>query len=313
MGLLVDGKWQDKWYPTKETGGRFIREDAQFRNWIKSDGSTANTPQAGRYHLYVSMACPWAHRALIMRKLKKLEEVISVSTVEPLMLENGWMFSSQYPDPLYNSKYLYEIYVKAKANYSGRVTVPVLWDIQTESIVNNESAELIRILNREFNDFTSETYDYYPQQLQQQIDRTNEFVYTDINNGVYRAGFATTQEAYNEAVTALFDALDELECQLSEQDYLVGNRLTESDLRLFTTLIRFDPVYVGHFKCNLRRLIDYPNLSAFIQRIYDIPGVSETVDLEFIKRHYYASHRHINPTGIIPKGPIDWIKTKKDK
>ena len=311
MGLLVDGKWHDKWYPTEKTGGRFIREDAQFRNWIKADGSTEYTPQAGRYHLYVSMACPWAHRTLIMRKLKKLEEVISVSTVEPLMLENGWVFSQQYPDPLYDRKYLYEIYLKAKADYSGRVTVPVLWDKQTEMIVNNESAEIIRILNSEFTALTDETYNYYPQELHQQIDRTNEFVYTDINNGVYRAGFATTQEAYEEAVVALFDALDDLEQQLSDQDYLVRNRLTEADIRLFTTLIRFDPVYVSHFKCNLRRLIDYPNLSAFIRRIYDIPGVAETVDIEYIKKHYFGSHRQINPTGVIPKGPVEWLKTKK--
>jgi putative glutathione S-transferase len=311
MGLLVDGKWHDKWYPTEKTEGRFIREDAQFRNRIKSDRSTEYAPQSGRYHLYVSLACPWAHRALIMRKLKRLEEVISVSTVEPMMLDNGWMFSQKYPDPLYNCKYLYEIYVKAKADYSGRVTVPVLWDKETETIVNNESAEIIRIFNSEFNAFTSEKYDYYPQELQQQIDRTNEFVYTDVNNGVYRAGFATTQEAYDEAVTALFDALDELEQQLSDQDYLVGNRLTEADVRLFTTLIRFDLVYVGHFKCNLRRLIDYPNLSAFIRRIYDIPGVSETIDIEFIKKHYYGSHRHINPTGVVPKGPVEWIRNEK--
>lgn len=311
MGLLVNGKWHDKWYPTEKTGGRFIREDAQFRNWIKADGSTAYAPQAGRYHLYVSMACPWAHRALIMRKLKRLEQVISVSTVEPLMLENGWMFSQKYPDPLYDRKYLYEIYVKANADYSGRVTVPVLWDKETETIVNNESAEIMRILNSEFDAFASETRDFCPQELRQEIDRTNEFVYTDINNGVYRAGFATTQEAYDEAVTALFDALDELEQRLSEQDYLVGNRLTEADVRLFTTLIRFDLVYVGHFKCNLRRLIDYPNLSAFIRRIYDVPGVSETIDIEFIKLHYYGSHRHINPTGVVPKGPVKWITAEK--
>jgi len=310
MGLLVDGKWHDKWYPTEQSGGRFIREDAQFRNWIKSDGSTEYEPQAGRYHLYVSMACPWAHRSLIMRKLKKLETVISVSTVEPLMLENGWSFNQKYPDPLYNSRYLYEIYLKAKTSYSGRVTVPVLWDKQTQTIVNNESAEIIRILNSEFNRFAPESDDYYPQALSQEIDRTNEFVYTDINNGVYRAGFATTQEAYDEAVTALFDALDELEQRLSDQDYLVGNRLTEADVRLFTTLIRFDLVYVGHFKCNLRRLIDYPNLSAFVRRIYDLPGVSETIDIDFIKTHYYGSHRHINPTGVVPKGPIDWIRNK---
>lgn len=312
MGRLVDGVWQDVWYDTVETNGRFKRSVSQFRNWITADGSAGPTgeggfkAEAGRYHLYVSLACPWAHRTLIFRKLKKLEELISLSVVDALMLSNGWEFKGDNggtPDHLFGSKTLWQVYVRADPTYTGRVTVPVLWDKQKNTIVSNESAEIIRMFNSAFNDLTGSTTDFYPEELRAEIDALNTRVYDAVNNGVYKAGFATTQEAYDEAVTALFAMLDELEDRLGSRRYLFGKRLTEADWRLFTTLVRFDPVYVGHFKCNIRRIVDYPNLSGYLRDLYQVPGVAETVDLNHIKQHYYQSHRMINPTGIVPIGP----------
>ncbi len=312
MGLLVNGVWQDQWYDTKSTGGRFERTVTSFRSWITPDGSAGPSGEAGfkaerdRYHLYVSLACPWAHRTLIVRKLKKLEDFISVSVVHPLMLEEGWTFDT-YPaatgDTLFGKKRLYEIYREAKPDYSGRVTVPVIWDKQKRTIVNNESAEIIRMLNTAFDDRTGEHSDYYPETLRGEIDAVNERVYRNINNGVYRAGFATTQKAYEEAFRALFAELDDVEERLSRQRYLAGGMLTEADVRLFTTLVRFDAVYFGHFKCNLRRIADYPNLSNYLRELFQIPAFGGTTDFDHIKTHYYASHRQINPTGIVPVGP----------
>ncbi|ARY44041.1 glutathione S-transferase family protein [Brucella melitensis] len=312
MGLLVDGKWHDVWYDTGSTQGRFERSKAQFRNWVTQDGSADPTGEGGfkaepgRYHLYVSYACPWAHRTLIFRALKKLEKIISVSVVDFLMAEEGWTFygtTGSTGDALYGAKRLYEIYTRADPAYSGRVTVPVLWDKQRETIVSNESAEIIRMLNHAFNEFGDATLDFYPAALRNQIDTLNDFIYPNINNGVYCAGFATTQEAYEEAFQQVFAALDALEQKLSQQRYLAGSSLTEADWRLFTTLVRFDPVYVGHFKCNLRRLADYPNLWNYTRDLYQTPGVAETVNMEHIKGHYYRSQKTINPTGIVPAGP----------
>ncbi|PAO84581.1 glutathione-dependent reductase [Brucella melitensis] len=312
MGLLVDGKWHDVWYDTGSTQGRFERSKAQFRNWVTQDGSAGPTGEGGfkaepgRYHLYVSYACPWAHRTLIFRALKKLEKIISVSVVDFLMAEEGWTFygtTGSTGDALYGAKRLYEIYTRADPAYSGRVTVPVLWDKQRETIVSNESAEIIRMLNHAFNEFGDATLDFYPAALRNQIDTLNDFIYPNINNGVYCAGFATTQEAYEEAFQQVFAALDALEQKLSQQRYLAGSSLTEADWRLFTTLVRFDPVYVGHFKCNLRRLADYPNLWNYTRDLYQTPGVAETVNMEHIKGRYYRSHKTINPTGIVPAGP----------
>ena len=306
MGLLVDGKWQDTWYETKSTGGRFVRKDSSFRDWIRADGSTAFTPEPGRYHLYVSLACPWAHRTLIFRKLKGLEDAISVSVVDPYMLENGWTFSDApgaIPDHVNHATYLHEIYTKADPSYTGRVTVPVLWDKKNGTIVSNESSEIIRMLNSEFGDLASDDVDYYPEALREEIDEINDFVYPRINNGVYRCGFATTQEAYDEAFEELFSALDELDARLATQRYLVGDRITEADWRLFTTLVRFDPVYVGHFKCNQQRIADYEHLSGYLRELYQMPGIKETVDLDHIKQHYYGSHETINPTRVVPRGP----------
>ncbi|MBS7697733.1 MULTISPECIES: glutathione S-transferase family protein [unclassified Chelatococcus] len=312
MGMLVEGQWQDRWYDTAKTGGRFERQDSAFRNWVTADGaagpsgSSGFKAEPGRYHLYVSLACPWAHRTLIFRKLKQLEGLIGLSIVNPIMAEHGWTFDTwpgAAPDTVNGAAYLYEIYAKAKPDYSGRVTVPVLWDIERQTIVNNESAEIIRMFNTAFAAFTDVTYDFCPDDLATVIDETNAFVYRAINNGVYRAGFATTQEAYEEAFAALFNALDTVEERLSRQRYLAGSRLTEADWRLFTTLVRFDAVYVGHFKCNLRRIADYPNLSNYLRELYQVPSVAETVDLAHIKRHYYGSHTTINPTRIVPVGP----------
>jgi len=301
MGLLIEGRWHDQWYDTKDTGGAFVRPETQFRQWVKADGSTPFRPEAGRYHLFVSLACPWAHRTLIVRALKGLEGVIGVTVVDPLMREQGWTFPE--PDPITGSTRLYEVYAKAKPDYTGRVTVPVLWDKHTGTIVNNESAEIIRMLNREFDAFGDPSVDLYPADLAEEIDRLNAFVYDRINNGVYKAGFATSQEKYEQAFDALFAALDELDGRLATQRYLFGERRTEADWRLFTTLVRFDAVYVGHFKCNLRRIADYPNLSGYLRDLYQVPGVAATVNFAHIKRHYYASHTMINPTGIVPKGP----------
>ncbi|QCN96820.1 glutathione S-transferase family protein (plasmid) [Azospirillum argentinense] len=301
MGLLIDGRWHDQWYDTKNSGGAFVRPETQFRSWVRADGSTPFQPEAGRYHLFVSLACPWAHRTLILRKLKGLEDAIGVTVVDPLMREDGWTFPE--PDPITGSTRLHEVYTKADPTYSGRVTVPVLWDRKTGTIVSNESAEIVRMLNREFDAFGDASLDFYPTELAEEIDRLNAFVYDRVNNGVYKAGFATSQEKYEQAFDALFAALDELDERLGGQRYLLGNRQTEADWRLFTTLVRFDAVYVGHFKCNLRRIADYPNLSGYLRDLYQVPGVAETVDFHHIKRHYYASHTMINPTGIVPKGP----------
>mgnify|MGYP003383311265 CR=1 FL=1 len=312
MGLLVNGVWQDQWYDTKSTGGRFERTETKFRNWITADGAAGPSGEAGfaaekdRYHLYVALACPWAHRALIFREIKKLQEFISVSVVHPLMLEEGWTFDD-YPgatgDTVLNKKRLYEVYLEAKSDYSGRVTVPTLWDKKKRTIVNNESAEIIRMFNSAFDDLTGNRDDYYPQALRTEIDAVNARVYKSINNGVYRAGFATTQKAYDEAFHALFAELDGIETRLSNQRYLAGDKLTEADVRLFTTLVRFDAVYVGHFKCNLRRIAYYPNLSNYLRELFQIPGFGSTTNFDHIKTHYYVSHRNINPTGIVPLGP----------
>ncbi len=312
MGLLVEGKWQDRWYDTKQSGGRFVRGQSQWRDQVTPDGRPAEgrtrgfKAEPGRYHLYVSLACPWAHRTLIFRKLKKLEDVISVSVVDPFMGENGWTFQKQdgaTGDTLYGLDFLHQVYTRADPAYSGRVTVPVLWDKQGQTIVNNESSEIIRMLNSAFDALGDASLDFYPQALRAEIHALNDLIYPAVNNGVYRAGFATTQEAYEEAFGELFSTLDQLEERLSRQRYLTGERITEADWRLFTTLVRFDPVYVGHFKCNLRRIADYPNLSNYLRDLYQVPGVAETVNLSHIKQHYYRSHPTINPTRIVPLGP----------
>lgn len=304
MGLLVDGQWHDQWYDTSKSDGRFVRAESQFRCAI---GGSDFPAEAGRYHLYVSLACPWAHRALIFRKLKGLEDMIGISIVHPHMLNQGWQFDSA--EPLYGLQYMHQLYTKAEANYSGRVTVPVLWDKKSESIVCNESAEIIRMLNSAFDGLTGNTADYYPEPMRADIDAINAFVYDNINNGVYKCGFATEQDAYEEAFEALFAALDKLETRLSVQRYLVGNQITEADWRLFTTLIRFDVVYFGHFKCNRNRISDMPNLWGYLRDLYQQPGVAQTVDFEHIKQHYFYSHESINPTRIVPKGPkLDFME-----
>ena len=310
MGLLVDGVWQDDVSRTED--GHFIRPNAKFRNWITPDGSAGPSRKDGfaaepsRYHLYVSLACPWAHRTVIFRKLKGLENVISLSVVSPDMLKDGWTFdkaAGSTGDEVNGKRKLSEIYLLAEPRYSGRVSVPVLWDKKRKTIVNNESAEIIRMLNSAFDAFTNIRTDYYPEKLRLEIDRLNDFIYTNINNGVYRAGFATSQAAYEQAFRNLFEALEEVEQILSRQRYLVGNVLTEADWRLFTTLVRFDAVYYGHFKCNWRHIYEYPNLSNYSRDLYQVPGVADTVSLAQIKRHYYFSQRRVNPTGIVPVGP----------
>ncbi|MGH1486750.1 MAG: glutathione S-transferase family protein [Cellvibrionaceae bacterium] len=313
MGLLVKGQWHDQWYDTTKSKGEFIREDAQYRHWITADGSAGPSGEEGfiaeadRYHLYVSLACPWAHRTLIFRQLKNLEDFITVSIVHPHMLDKGWSFQKDIGDAqgddLYGNDYLYQLYTKNDPDYSGRVTVPVLWDKQQQRIVSNESSEIIRMFNSAFNHLTNNHQDYYPETLRKDIDEVNEFVYHGINNGVYRTGFATTQEAYEKAFSILFSTLSDIDKRLSQSRYLVGDVITEADWRLFTTLIRFDAVYVGHFKCNLIRIADYENLSGYLRELYQYPGVKETVDLEHIKQHYYYSHDTINPTRVVPVGP----------
>jgi putative glutathione S-transferase len=307
MGLLVDGKWQDQWYDTKKSNGKFVRQDSMFRHQISSEQGSEFTPQTGRYHLYVSLACPWAHRTLIFRKLKQLEDHITVSVVSPDMLAEGWEFA-QYEgatqDHLYDFDFMHQVYTKDSPKITSRVTVPVLWDKKLQKIVNNESSDIIRILNSAFNELTGNKADYYPSALKNEIDKINDFIYPNINNGVYKTGFATTQNAYEDALQSLFSALDLLEESLTSQRYLVGDTLTEADWRLFTTLIRFDPVYVGHFKCNLKRIEDYPALSAYLRDLYQTKGVAETVNFDHIKRHYYFSHTMINPTQVVPNGPI---------
>jgi putative glutathione S-transferase len=299
MGILLNGTWQDEADLDTDKQGQFQRAASSFRDQISQEGKFKAEPN--RYHLYFSYACPWASRTLIMWTLKGLKRIISCSTVDPLMGKDGWSFLESN-DALNHAKYLREIYTAAKKNYSGRVTVPVLWDKQEKTIVNNESAEIMRMLNSEFNAFSSTNYDYYPENLRQEIDTINQFVYDNINNGVYKCGFAKSQTAYNEAFDNLFAALDKIEERLAKQRYLVS-QLTEADWRLFTTLIRFDVVYVGHFKCNLRRIEDYPHLSKYLHDLYHVPGIKETVNFDHIKKHYYQSHIKINPTGIIPKGP----------
>lgn len=314
MGMLVDGKWQDVWYDTKSTGGHFKRDQSRFRNWITPNGEAGPSGEGGfkaeadRYHLYVSLACPWAHRTLIFRKLKKLEPLISVSVVHPLMLDKGWEFRPEDDadatvDHLFGAEALWQVYIRANPTYTGRVTVPVLWDKQKKTIVSNESADIIRMFNSAFNELTGSTADFYPTELAHEIDRLNAVIYDTVNNGVYKAGFATTQEAYGESVQTLFETLDMLDERLGRSRYLVGNELTEADWRLFTTLVRFDAVYVGHFKCNIHRIADYPHLSGYLRELYQHTGVAETVNIRHIKQHYYRSHKTINPTGIVPLGP----------
>ncbi len=312
MGLLVDGQWQDVWYNTKENQGKFVRSKAQFRNWVTADGAAGPSgsdgfkAEAGRYHLYVSYACPWAHRTLIFRKLKGLEELVSVSVVNWFMGTQGWTFEETdgvIPDPINNAHYYHELYTKADPHYSGRVTVPVLWDKHEQTIVSNESSEIIRMFNSAFDGIGAKAGDYYPEDLHEEIDAINQRIYDTINNGVYKCGFATTQAAYEEAVYPLFDTLNWLEEKLSSQRYLLGDRLTEADWRLFTTLVRFDAVYYGHFKCNIRQIRDYPSLWAYLRDLYQHPGVAETVNMFHIKHHYYGSHETVNPTLIVPVGP----------
>ena len=310
MGLLVDGVWQDDVSRTKD--GHFIRPTAQFRNWVTPDGGSGSSgvggfaAEGGRYHLYVSLSCPWAHRTIIFRKLKGLENLISMSIVSPDMLKDGWTFNvaeGSSGDTANGKSKLSEIYLLTDPRYSGRVSVPVLWDKKRKTIVNNESSEIIRMFNSAFETFTNVHTDYYPEKLRAEIDRLNDLVYPNINNGVYRAGFASSQTAYEQAFRNVFDALDEVEQRLSRHRYLVGNTITEADWRLFCTLIRFDAVYYSHFKCNWRHIYEFPNMSNYLRDLYQVPGVTETVSIEQIKRHYYGSQRQVNPTGIVPVGP----------
>jgi putative glutathione S-transferase len=310
MGLLVDGLWQEEASRTRD--GHFIRPPTRFRNFVTPDGSAGPSgaagfaAESGRYHLYVSLACPWAHRTLIFRKLKKLDDVISVSVTEPLYGKTGWEFGATpgaTPDHANGKATLAEIYLLADPHYTGRVSVPVLWDKKRHTIVNNESAEIIRMLNAAFDAFTAERTDYYPPPLRAEIDRINDIVYPNLNNGVYRAGFATSQAAYETAARDVFATLDRLEDLLSRQRYLAGRHITEADWRLFTTLIRFDAVYYSHFKCNVRRVVDYPNLSNYLRELYQVPAIAQTVSIDHIKRHYYGSQRQVNPAGIVPIGP----------
>jgi len=312
MGLLQEGKWVDQWYDTKASEGHFVRKSSQFRNWVTPEGDAGPTgiggfkAEAGRYHLYVSLACPWAHRTLIFRTLKGLKHIISVSVVHWHMAENGWTFEAGdgvISDNVNGAEFMHEVYTNAEPKYSGRVTVPVLWDKKTGTIVSNESSEIIRMLNSAFDGVGAREGDYYPKALRVQIDELNDRIYSTLNDGVYRCGFASTQAAYEAALTPLFDTLDWLEAKLAKTRYLTGPFITEADWRLFPTLIRFDPVYVGHFKCNLRRIIDYPNLSNYLRDLYQQPGIEETVNMHHIKEHYYGSHETINPSRVVPMGP----------
>lgn len=312
MGLLQNGQWVDQWYDTKSTNGRFVRKSPAFRNWITADGSAGSSGSAGfkaeadRYHLYVSLACPWAHRTLIFRQLKGLEDMISVSIVHWFMGEDGWTFAQDdgvIADSVNQAKFMHQVYTSADSDYSGRVTVPVLWDKYKNTIVSNESSEIIRMLNSEFDGIGALPGDYYPEDLRDEINTVNERIYHTLNNGVYKSGFATSQVAYEEAVLPLFETLDWLEQRLNQQRYLIGDDITEADWRLFTTLIRFDAVYFGHFKCNIKRIADYPNLSEYLRDLYQQPGIAETVNMEHIKRHYYSSHESINPSRVVPVGP----------
>lgn len=309
-GHFIDGVWHTQDLATRTTAGRFKRPDPKFRNWVTPDGApgpsgSGGFPAArGRYHLYVALACPWAHRTIIFRKLKGLEDVISMSAVEPVMGERGWKFGPDADEDTVNgARDLGDIYLIADPRYTGRSSVPVLWDKERKTIVSNESPEIIRMLNSAFDAFTNNRTDYYPDALRGEIDAVNALVYPNINNGVYRTGFASTQEAYEESFDDVFGALDKIEARLSRQRYLAGAQITEADWRLFTTIVRFDAVYVGHFKCNLRRIADYPNLSNYLRDLYQVPGVAATVSMDQIKRHYYMSMRNLNPSGIVPKGP----------
>jgi len=319
MGQLVNGTWKDEWYDTDKTGGAFVRSTAKFRNWITADGTPGPTgeggfeAESGRYHLYVSLACPWAHRTLIFRALKGLEAHIDVSVVHPDMLNNGWEFRTDFDgatgDRLFGLHYLHQLYTRVDPQISGRVTVPVLYDTKRDTIVSNESAEIIRMFNSAFNALTGNADDYWPKALRDEIEAVNERIYDTVNNGVYKAGFATSQKAYDAAIHPLFETLDWLESQLSHNRYLMGDRVSEADWRLFTTLARFDAVYHGHFKCNRNRLVDFPNLWAYARELYQSPGVAETVQPTHYIRHYHYSHDMINPNRIIPIGPeIDWLK-----
>ncbi|MEO1292635.1 MAG: glutathione S-transferase family protein [Pseudomonadota bacterium] len=313
MGLLVDGFWQDRWYDTKSTKGRFQRTEAKFRNWVTADGAPGPSgrggfkAEAGRYHLYVAYACPWAHRTLIYRALKGLEDMIDVSVVHWFMSENGWTFAEDpdgiVGDRLGGAEFLYQVYLKADPEMTGRVTVPILWDKVESTIVSNESAEIIRMLNSAFDGIGATPGDYYPEPHRNEIDALNARIYETVNNGVYRSGFATTQDAYEEAVVPLFETLDMLEALLASQRFLLGDEPTEADWRLFPTLLRFDSVYVGHFKCNIRRIADYPNLWGYTRDLYQWPGIAETINMDHTKRHYYGSHGTVNPTLIVPLGP----------
>ena len=319
MGLLVDGQWHNQWYDTKSSNGKFVRSEAQFRNWITADGQAGPTgkagfkAEAGRYHLYISLACPWAHRTLIFRELKGLQSMIDISVVNSLMGDEGWTFkpgAGVIADSVNDVSFAHQLYTLVDPTYSGRVTVPILWDKQQQTIVSNESADIIRMFNRAFDGVGASEGDYYPERAQDEINEVNDWIYRDINNGVYRAGFATTQTAYEGAVHAVFEALDKVELRLSTQRYLLGNQLTEADWRLFTTLIRFDAAYVGHFKCNKKRIADYPSLSNYLRDLYQHEGIASTVDIDYIKAHYYGSHETINPTRIIPVGPeVDFMQT----
>lgn len=316
MGMLVDGKWHDVWYDTKASKGRFVRSEAQFRNWVTSDGSPGPSGKGGfraepdRYHLYISLACPWAHRTLILRKLKGLDSMIGLSAVNSFMGTEGWTFEpgpGVIEDPINGAKRVYEVYLAADSNYSGRATVPILWDKERNTIASNESKEIIRMFNSAFEEVGATGPDFYPEPLRGQIDELNERIYHTVNNGVYKSGFATTQDAYEEAVTAVFETLDMLEERLATRRYLTGATITEADWRLWTTLVRFDPVYFGHFKCNVRRIVDYPNLWGYTCDLYQQPGIAETVDIPYIQAHYYGSHESINPHRILPVGPdIDY-------
>ncbi|WP_226782127.1 glutathione S-transferase family protein [Oceaniglobus trochenteri] len=317
MGQLVDGEWHDTWYDTESNGGAFKRDNASFRNWITADGSPGPSgeggfkAEAGRYHLYVSLACPWANRTLFFRALKELDDLIDVSVVHPEMLSEGWTFATDYPgttgDRLYGLPFARDIYLKAKPDMTGRVTVPILWDKQRETVVSNESSEIIRMFNSAFDQLTGNTDDYWPEDLRAAIEPVNDRIYDTVNNGVYKAGFATSQKAYDAGVVPLFDSLDWLEARLGENRYLMGDRITEADWRLFSTLVRFDPVYHLHFKCNRRRIVDYPNLWAYTRELYQWPGIPDTVNFDHIVRHYHYSHDTINPNRIIPINPvIDW-------
>jgi len=312
MGLLIDGQWHDRWYDTDKSGGRFVRESARFRHWVTADGSPGPDGDGGfaaapdRYHLYVSLACPWAHRTLIVRALKGLEDLIDVSVVSPLMLTEGWTFETaegSTGDRVGGRAFMHEVYTAARADYTGRVTVPVLWDRERETIVSNESADIVRMLGSAFDDLTGNTLDLYPADLRETIDGWNARVYPRVNNGVYRAGFATTQAAYEEAFGELFAELDAIDAHLASHRFLAGDRFTEADVRLFTTLVRFDAVYHGHFKCNRQRLEEFAHLPGYLRELYQLPGVADTVDFAHIKGHYYRSHPTINPTGVVPAGP----------